>query len=272
MSAEGALSWEQAVLWLKSQPDRADLIEACFFDDPLERAAARFYGGSEWKAVRSLWKPQRGRALDIGAGRGISALALAKDGWTTTALEPDPSNVVGAGAIRALSAATRTPIEVVETWGESLPFECGAFDLVFLRQVLHHARDLDLLCREINRVLKPGGQMIATREHVLSRREDLARFLAAHPLHHLYGGENAFLLSEYRGAIESSGMKLDRMLNPFESDINLYPGDRAGLKDAFARKLRLPSGRWVPSFLLTLRGRQIDDPGRLYSFVAHRPA
>lgn len=59
---------------------------------------------------------------------------------------------------------------------------------VFARQVLHHARNLEMLCREVSRVLKPHGIFIATREHVISKPEDLARFLKKHPLHQFYGG------------------------------------------------------------------------------------
>ena len=44
------------------------------------------------------------QALDLGAGRGISSYALAREGWQVTALEPDPSMLIGAGAIRSLVA------------------------------------------------------------------------------------------------------------------------------------------------------------------------
>ena len=40
------------------------------------------------------------------------------------------------------------------------------FDVVFARAVLHHTRDLELACREMFRVLRPGGIFVAAREHV----------------------------------------------------------------------------------------------------------
>ena len=55
------------------------------------------------------------------------------------------------------------------------------------------------------RVLRPDGIFIAAREHVISREADLGRFLDQHPLHHLYGGENAFLLERYIGALHNAG-------------------------------------------------------------------
>ena len=167
------VSWDAAVEWMRNQPECAELVKACFYDDPLRNAAERYYASTEWQAVRALTSAKRGRALDLGAGRGISSYALARDGWQVCALEPDPSNVVGAGAIRALARDAKLDIQVEQNWGESLPYTDETFDLVYGRQVLHHASDLRQLCREAARVLKPGGIFIATREHVISRHADL---------------------------------------------------------------------------------------------------
>jgi SAM-dependent methyltransferase len=226
-NGQSKMSWEEAVLWLKSQPEQIELVRACFFDDPLNASADRYYASTEWRAVRELIGMLTGRALDLGSGRGISAYALARDGWQTTALEPNPSSEVGAGAIHRLASETGIDIRIVENWGEELPFASDSFDLVLGRQVLHHARDLRQLCREAARVLKPNGTFIAIREHVLSRSGDLKLFLDRHPLHRLYGGENAFELHEYAAAITNAGIRLTKTMNPLESDINLYPDSRS---------------------------------------------
>jgi SAM-dependent methyltransferase len=267
MDQAGRMTWEEAVLSLRARSDAKRLVEACFYDDPLLEAAERYANSTEWMAVRRLMTQHSGRAVDIGAGRGISAYALAKDGWMVTALEPDPSPVVGAGAIRALSTESKLQINVVEQWGERLPFDDQSFDLVHGRQVLHHANDLRQLCAEMARVLKYGGRFIATREHVVSRRRDVPAFLESHPLHHLYGGENAYLLSEYCSAIEDAGIKLTHVLNPKESDINLYPETQLEVKRRWARKLHLPFARLIPDAALKYAGARSDVPGRLYTFA-----
>ncbi len=269
-AAEGQISWEASVRWLKAQPDQGELVRACFYDDPLRAAAERYHLSTEWSAVRLLIGVPRGDALDIGAGRGISAYALARDGWRTTALEPEPSLEVGAGAIRQLAAETGVKIDIVEKSGEELPFGSNSFDLVHCRQVLHHARDLRLLCREAGRVLQPNGIFIATREHVLSRREDLQAFLESHPLHFLYGGESAYLLEEYTSAIKAAGIELLKVLNPLESDINLFPQSKIGLKSEFAQHRSLPFPNLIPDWLLTWRGSRLNNPGRLYSFLGKK--
>jgi len=264
------MSWEQAVLWLKAQPEHQELVQACFYDDPLLAAAERYYASTEWRAVRKLIGPVCGRALDVGSGRGISAFALAKDGWSTVALEPDHSDEVGAGAIRRLAAESHLSLKVVTDWGESLPFESASFDLVHCRQVLHHARDLRQLCREIARVLRTGGTMIATREHVISRAEDLPIFLHTHPLHHLYGGENAFRLEDYLTSLKDAGIQVTSVLNPFESDINLYPDSLQKLREKISHRLRLPFPMQIAKKVLSWKGRLISTPGRLFTLVGKK--
>lgn len=281
------MSWEQSVAWLRAQPEQQALVAACYFDDPLTEAAERFWQSTEWKSIAALLpKANGGRALDLGAGRGISSYALAKDGWQVTALEPDPSALVGAGAIRALAEESGVTISIVSEFSEKLPFPDSSFDVVNCRQVLHHARDLPQTCREIFRVLKPGGVMVATREHVISKREDLQQFLDGHPLHKLYGGENAFLLEEYLGAMRSAGLKVERALAPLDSPINYFPMTTEQCLDYCTRPVasvlgsgltdllfsqRHPLGRGLMGLLIAARNKRDQTPGRLYSFVAMKP-
>jgi hypothetical protein len=118
-------------------------------------------------------------------------------------------------------------------------------------------------------VLKTGGTFIATREHVISRRQDLPIFLAQHPLHKLYGGENAFLLREYIDAIQWSGIEITAILNSYQSDINLYPDTVNGLRERVAKKVGLPV-QLIPRVSLQWLAAMSDAPGRLYTIVGRR--
>lgn len=275
--------WEEAVAWLKQQPDQSQLVADCYYDDPLIEAADRYWRSDEWAVVRELLAGRSGKALDVGAGRGIASYALAKENLEVTALEPDSSDLVGGGAIRTLAAEARLPICVIEEFSERLPFADDEFDVVFARAVLHHTRDLNGACREFFRVLKPGGLFIAIREHVISREEDLPRFLDLHPLHRLYGGEHAYLLNQYVAAIGQAGFSHLNVVSPWQSPLNFAPHSLATLKAELARRASLGIsgvGRLVNT-LLDFPGvwplaRQMLDrfdsrPGRLYSFVATRP-
>jgi len=268
----GFTTWEKAVLWLKEQPECLELVRSCYYDDPLSESASRFYNSTEWSAVREelSFKP-KGTALDLGAGRGISSYALARDGWKVTALEPDTSEIVGTGAIRALCAQAGLKIEIVEAFAEKLPFADCAFDLVYVRQALHHAADLEKFCREVFRILKNDGIFIATREHVISCKKDLKAFLEGHPLHKYYGGENAYTLGEYKSAFSKSGLKVKKILNAYESDINLFPVEIKNLKNKIKtiikNAVKISPPDFLVNFALYTMGRIDKRPGRLYTFI-----
>ena len=190
---------------------------------------------------------------------------------------------MGAGAIRSLAEESALPITVVQEFSEHLPFDDGQFDIAFARAVFHHTRNLHSACREFFRVLKPGGRLIAVREHVISRKKDLPVFLSRHPLHHLYGGENAFLLSTYTDALLQAGFAIEVVLSPLSSVINYAPYTEQTLKDVIADRLGGGSGDAgrvapcaQPARLVVLSLARhfswVDRrPGRLYSFVCTRP-
>lgn len=282
MSAERTFTtWEDAVVWLRNQPDQRQLVLDAFYDDPLIEAVERYFQSTEWQAITSLLAGRSGAALDVGAGRGIASYALARSGFEVTALEPDPSPIVGAAAIRDLAAQAHLPIKVVEEFSERLPFDDATFDLVFARAVLHHTRDLDGACREMFRVLRSGGTLIAAREHVISKEADLPQFLTQHPLHHLYGGEHAYLLDRYTEALTNAGFSAIDTLAPLQSPINLFPHTLETLRAAIVTRLsrNIPleplwrtafASRRVFGSLLSMAQRFDNRPGRLYSFVCHK--
>ena len=274
-------TWEEAVDWLIAQPDQQELVRACYYDRPTIQAAERFWKSDEWLATHHFLPSALGKALDVGAGCGIASFALAKDGWNVTALEPDGSNKVGAGSIKLLADISQLPIKVVQEFAERLPFDDATFDLIHARQVLHHANDLTQFCNELYRVLKPGGTLIATREHVISDASQLELFRQKHPLHNLYGGENAYTLPQYQNTLYAAGFQLLRVLAPFDSVINFAPFTHETLRKALQQRMsRIPLGsllgmiifnQWTFGLIMKVMSMVDRRPGRLYSFIAIRP-
>jgi SAM-dependent methyltransferase len=269
----GLKSWEEAVRWLMAEPGMEDLAKAAYFGEPLV-AARRYHASAEFKTVKEFLPAIPGRALDLGAGNGILSWALAKEGWRVTAVEPDPSNLVGAGAIRVLAKETHGAIDVVEAFGEAIPADSAGFDLVVARQVLHHARDLSAFCGEMARLGKNGARIVTLRDHVVSDGAQHAEFLKTHPLHRHYGGENAFRLEEYRRAMEGAGIRIDKQFMSFQSVLNFDPMSVADVKNKIAG-LAGPLSPVVTAFLriapdaavLHLAAAMDRRPGRLVSFI-----
>lgn len=277
------MSWEQAISYLRTLPKYSQLIKDAYLnEDPIE-AAMNYARSEEWEEIQKLLTLHgqgHGQVLDIGAGNGIASYAFSKAGFEVFSLEPDPGKTVGTGAIRTLIAKTGINIKVLEAVGEKIPLPDESIDLVFARQVLHHAFSLKDMCCEIHRVLKRNGLFLAVREHVISAPEDLNIFLEQHPVHKYYGGENAYLLEDYLVSISSAGFKVERVLGLYDSVINYAPTTRNQWRNHLTTKV----SKYLPRFfakrllesdvMLTMLSNHASKtcnlPGRLYSFLAVR--
>lgn len=266
---------------LIDDPTQAELVRSCYFDLPTEAAVTRFHASYEWRSVRRVIGVGGGRALDVGAGNGIVSYALSADGWTTTALEPDPSDLVGRGAINRLNQSLCANVTVIGGSGEKVPLADESFDLVIARQVLHHANDLDAFCREIARVVAPGGKFLAYRDHVVSGPEQLPAFFERHALHRHYGGENALPEDRYRTAIEGAGFRILRRWRQFEAAFNYAPKVEADIARDIASHAVTRNLAAVTTWLIahpmvfpivgTLLSAIDRRPGRAVAFLARKP-
>jgi ubiquinone/menaquinone biosynthesis C-methylase UbiE len=277
------MSWEQAVAWARQEPSMAGLVQVCYYDDPIEAAAARFLTSEEWPAITGFLPPKpSARVLELGAGRGIVSWAFATCGCEVYAIEPDPSTLVGAGAIRRLCMATGQSIGIIESAGGKLNFADGYFDYVLCRGVLHHVSNLEQVCREIFRVLRPGGRFLAIKEHSADSPEELAAFLRSHPLHHLYGGEHAFPLATYKQCIYDAGFRRLRTFSQFNHPITSAPAVTSGaIRGMIERALRkiMPQGlaaRFAKMGFVERAYRRwmtwnSQAPGPMHTFFAQKP-
>ena len=211
----------------RADPALQDLVRDTYMDANVHAAAERFLASAEFEEtltrVRHYVDPVV--AVDLGAGNGVAAFSLVERGIPDViAIEPDPSNEIGAGAIRQLLGDRCV---VLECTGEDMPLPDSSIDLVYARQVLHHARDLPAMLVECGRVLRDGGLFFAAREHVVEGgAAQKQQFLENHPVHQHTAGENAYSLDEYLHAIEAAGLRVREVLGPWDSAINAFPAVR----------------------------------------------
>jgi SAM-dependent methyltransferase len=274
-------TWEEAIEVLRDDGAHQELIRDAYLTRDLGDNCRRFAASDEFAEVRRLLArhaPNARTVLDMPGGNGIACYAFAQAGFDVTTVEPNPSASVGRGAIAAALADARLHADIVDAWGEALPFEDGRFDAAYVRQGLHHAANLRAMVAEIARTLKPGGVLLACREHVVDDYgPSLEAFLASQVDHQLYGGENAFTLTDYRSAITAASLSIALELRPYDSIINAYPNTPEVLREKIlASGPGRLLGKVLPADVVARLGawwaRTRKTPGRLYTFLAVKPA
>jgi SAM-dependent methyltransferase len=160
--------------------------------------------------------PFRGdeRALDVGTGAGVLALAIA----------PLVGDVVGIDLVPELLEAARrsAPSNVTFVEGDAvrLPFADGEFDVVGSRRTIHHIARPELAIAEMARVAKPGGHVlvndqIAPADPLVGL--ELDRFERARDPSHARSLPD----TDFRSLFDTNGLVLER----FESHVHQRPLD-----------------------------------------------
>lgn len=90
--------------------------------------------------------PTSAKILEIGAGTGYQARALAAQGFDVTAVDVPESDFIG-----------NSLCPIIRYDGRRLPFADATFDSVLSSNVLEHVPHLNELLTETCRVLRPGG-------------------------------------------------------------------------------------------------------------------
>ena len=131
---------------------------------PLGRLIAFIMSRETWaenkRAIDALSVEESDHVLDIGCGHGRSLAALAARAHQGHVAGVDPSELMAGIAVqrnRELVKARR--VEVATAGAERLPFADAVFDNALCVHVVYFWDDLDAACREIARVLKPGGRL-----------------------------------------------------------------------------------------------------------------
>jgi len=119
------------------------------------------------------WSSLRDRdVLEIGLGYGTTLRRLSRCSHRVAGLD------IAIGPLR-LASATTTDCSLVNGTALSTPFKDGSFDLVIAFGSIHHTGDIDRAIAECQRVLRPGGVLVAMMYYRYSYKRlvlDIATF------------------------------------------------------------------------------------------------
>lgn len=156
------------------------------------------YCNQDWRRflyTYSLAADLQGRALEIGSNPYFTSYLLR----SFTGLELTYTNFFGGEFTQTAQEVEMPgpdgqtenvvlPFDHFDVEGERFPYYDATFDVVLLCEVIEHMTNDPLaVLREINRVLKPGGQLILTTPN-LARLENVARLVAGANLYDPYSG------------------------------------------------------------------------------------
>ena len=149
-------------------------------------------------ATRLLAHSAPARALELGSGSGWVSWLLAEAGYDTWLCDFEANSL----AIGQVYQHERMRDRVV-TDARYCPFPDASFDLVLMKEFVHHVEDFQTLFREAQRVLRPGG-LVVVMEPIRSVRTTV--YELRHPDPHK--GHHITWIDRYRHAIERAGMEL----------------------------------------------------------------
>ncbi|MHB8120730.1 MAG: methyltransferase domain-containing protein [Desulfuromonadaceae bacterium] len=225
--------YDTAYRWGWNHPQLKELVYLCYKTPDFANNARRYYNSQEFHEVLSMFvelghsATALEKVLDIGCGNGIASYSLARSGYDVIGIDSSLGELAGIRAAEKLQGLDEVQFEVRHVSSHFLEFPNESFDIVWMREVLHHIDDLVSFLCEVKRVLKPGGILCCLRDVVIWNEEQRVHFFENHPFYHITHDEGCFFLKEYHYAFEAAGFFLEKELNPLESVINTYPAKPA---------------------------------------------
>jgi ubiquinone/menaquinone biosynthesis C-methylase UbiE len=114
--------------------------------------------------IQNLHLPARARILEIGCGAGLLTAALAQNGYAVDAMD-SASAMLRVAHEAAVDRGVEDRIRLHLADVQAMPFSPQAFDLAIAIGVIPWLSSEHLALREMHRVLKPGGYLLATADN-----------------------------------------------------------------------------------------------------------
>jgi SAM-dependent methyltransferase len=184
-----------------------------------------------------VWGKKRGaaRVLDIATGGGHTALAFAR--FTPSVVALDVTVPMVQAARDFVSAAGAPGVRFLGADVEALPFRDGSFGTVTCRTAAHHFPALLPALRQVARVLRAGGSLLA--EDILGHDDEMAAgFMLEVERRRDPSHVRSFRQLEWTAFLRAAGLTvMDEVIMPkvrtwddWTRRARMAPGDKAALE------------------------------------------
>ena len=99
------------------------------------------------------------KILDLGCGMGGFLVAMQQKGYNIQGIDPNPDYCE---ITRLRAERYNLEANIINGYGEKMPFAENSFDFIYCNDVLEHCEDPLEVLKESRRVLKPSDQMYVT--------------------------------------------------------------------------------------------------------------
>ena len=235
------------------------LITLCYKTPDLRDNAIRYSQSEEFSSALSLLANAGHPAnpsvsvLDIGCGNGAACWSLAKAGYQVTGIDSSNGEWAGVGAARKLINMDGVSFKAIYSLAEVLPFPPASFQVIWMREVLHHIKNLPEFLRSVKSLLVKDGVLIAMRDHVIWNEYQKNYFFSTHPFQKYTQDENCYYLNQYTEAFTNAGWQLELIMDPLSTAINTYPEP------------------YIPNKVFSITQAAAGQGNSLYSFLARNP-
>ena len=157
-------------------------------------------------------------AVVVGCGFGEDALRLAKAGARVCAFDLSPQSL---DIARRLAQRESLSIRFDEMPAEALAYRDDSFDLLLVRDILHHV-DIPRALAELRRVARPGAWLVMNEVYSHSWTDRVRRsrfvdgFLYPRMQRFVYGDDKPYITADERKLTERDVEAVERLLQRIE--------------------------------------------------------